>query len=192
MIVASELKEEFARKYTKVITPAVVKLSKIFDLEHAITLLASFKFENGIIISSKEERAMWETHGSEDFHQFWSSVCILPQVEAALQVTADLNLLSHDICLTLRRLQRVLFDIIWQNKYNVLNQLFVDSKYNEIDQLKSGHLVSIIPVKEAKFMLDDSLYLTLDDGSKFAVKFLEWKLLALFYENESIYTDIGK
>ena len=41
-------------------------------------------------------------------------------------------------------------------------------------------------------MLDDFLCLTLDDGSKFTVKFLEWKLLALFYESESIYTDIGK
>ena len=32
----------------------------------------------------------------------------------------------------------------------------------------------------------------MDDGSKFTVKFLEWKLLVLFYENKSIYTDIGK
>ena len=35
-------------------------------------------------------------------------------------------------------------------------------------------------------------FLTLDEGSKFTVKFLEWKLLALFYENESIYIDTGK
>ena len=41
-------------------------------------------------------------------------------------------------------------------------------------------------------MLDDFFCLTLDDASKFTVKVLEWKLLALFYENESIYTDIGK
>ena len=53
LIVASELKEEFSWKYTMAVTPAVVKLSKILDLEHAITLLTSFKFENGIIISSK-------------------------------------------------------------------------------------------------------------------------------------------
>ena len=53
LMVASELKEEFSWKYTMVVTPAVVKLSKILDLEHAITLLTSFKFENGIIISSK-------------------------------------------------------------------------------------------------------------------------------------------
>ena len=52
-MVASELKEEFSWKYNMVVTPAVVKLSKILDLEHAITLLTSFKFENGIIISSK-------------------------------------------------------------------------------------------------------------------------------------------
>ena len=58
----------------------------------------------------------------------------------------------------------------------------VDSKGDEIDQLKSGYLVSIIPIKEAKFMLGDFFCLTLDDGSKFTVKFLEWKLLALFYE----------
>ena len=32
----------------------------------------------------------------------------------------------------------------------------------------------------------------MDDGSRFTVKFLEWKLLALFYENESIYTNIDK
>ena len=32
----------------------------------------------------------------------------------------------------------------------------------------------------------------MDDGSKFTVNFLEWKLPALFYENESIYTNIGK
>ena len=68
----------------------------------------------------------------------------------------------------------------------------VDSKGDEIDQLKSGYLVSIIPIKEAKFMLGDFFCLTLDDGSKFTVKFLEWKLLALFYVKESIYTDIGK
>ena len=109
-----------------------------------------------------------------------------------MQISADLNLLPYDICLILRHFKRLLFDIIWQNKYNVLSQLFVDSKGDEIDQLKSGHLVSIIPTKEAKFMLDDFFCLTLDDGSKFTVKFLEWKLLALFYENESIYTDIGK
>ena len=47
-----------------------------------------------------------------------------------------------------------------------------------------------MPVKEAKFMLDDFSTLTLDDESKF--KLLEWKLLALFHENESIYTNIGK
>ena len=41
-------------------------------------------------------------------------------------------------------------------------------------------------------MLDDFFCLALDDGSKFTVTFLEWKLLALFYKNESIYTDIGK
>ena len=68
------------------------------------------------------------------------------------------------------------------NKYNVLSQPFVDSKGDEIDLLKPGHLVSIIPIKEVKFMLDDFFCLTLDDGSKFTVKFLEWKLLALFYE----------
>ena len=60
-MVASELKAEFSRKYTKVVTPEVVKLSKIFDLEQAIALSASFKFENGIIISSEEGRVMWET-----------------------------------------------------------------------------------------------------------------------------------
>ena len=128
---------------------------------------------------------MWETYDSEDFHQFWSSACSLPEVEAVLQVSADLNLRPSDICLILRRFKRLLFDIIWRNKYNVLSQLFVDSKGDETDQLKSGHLVSIIPIKEAKFMLDDV-------RSKFTVKFLEWKLLALFYEKESIYTDIGK
>ena len=90
----------------------------------------------------------------------------------------------------LRRFKRLLFDIIWRNKYNVLSQLFLNSKGDKTDQLKSGHLVSIMPVKEAKFMLDDFSTLTLDDESKF--KLLEWKLLALFHENESIYTDIGK
>ena len=53
LMLVSELKEEFSWKYDMVVTPAVVKLSKILDLEHAITLLTSFKFENGIIISSK-------------------------------------------------------------------------------------------------------------------------------------------
>ena len=110
----------------------------------------------------------------------------------AAQVSADLNLLPYDICLILRRFKRLLFDIIWRNKYNVLSQLFVDSKCDDIDQLKSGHLVSIIPIKEAKFMLDDFFCLTLDDGGKFTVKVLEWRLLALFWENESIYTNIGK
>ena len=78
------------------------------------------------------------------------------------------------------------------NKYNVLSQPFVDSKSDEVDLLKPGHLVSIIPIKEVKFILDDFFCLTLDDASKFNVKFLEWKWLALFYENESIYTNIGK
>ena len=94
---------------------------------------------------------MWETYDSEDFHQFWSSACSLLEVEAALQVSADLNLLSDDICLILRHFKRLLFHIIWRNKYNVLSQLFADSKGDETDQLKSGHLVSITPVKEAKF-----------------------------------------
>ena len=134
---------------------------------------------------------MWEAYNFEDFHQFWSSACSLPEVKAALQVRADLNLLPYDI-LILRHFKRLLFDMIWRNKYNVLSQLFVDSKGDEIDQLKSGHLVSIILCKKAKFMLDDFFCLTLDDGSRFTVKFLEWKLLALFYENESIYTDISK
>ena len=52
-MVASGLKEEFSWKYTMVVTPALVKLSKTLDLEHAITLLNSFKLKNGIIISSK-------------------------------------------------------------------------------------------------------------------------------------------
>ena len=135
---------------------------------------------------------MWETYDSEDFHQFWSSACSVPEVEAALQVSADLNLLPYDIRLILRCFKRLLFDIIWRNKYNVLSQHFVDSKGDEIDQLKSGHLVSIIPIKESKFMLDDFFCLALDDGSKFTVTFLEWKLLALFYKSKSIYIDIGK
>ena len=135
---------------------------------------------------------MWETYDSEDFHQFRSSACSLPEVEAVLPVRADLNLRPSDICLILRRFKRLLFDIIWRNKYKVLSQHFVNSKGDEIDQLKSGHLVSIIPFKEAKFMLDDFFCLTVDDGSKYTVKFLEWKLLALFCENESIYTYIGK
>ena len=100
---------------------------------------------------------MWETYDSEDFHQFWSSACSLPEVEAALQVSADLNLLPYDIFLILRCFKRLLFDIIWRNKYNVLSQHFVDCKGDEIDKLKSGHLVSIIRIKEAKFMLDDFL-----------------------------------
>ena len=41
-------------------------------------------------------------------------------------------------------------------------------------------------------MLDDFLCLPLDDESKFIIKFLKWKLLALFYENESIHTNNGK
>ena len=41
-------------------------------------------------------------------------------------------------------------------------------------------------------MLDDFFCLTLDSGSKFTVKFLEWKLLPLFCKNESIHTNIGK
>ena len=36
LMVASELKENFFWKYTVVVTPAIVKLSKLFDLEHAI------------------------------------------------------------------------------------------------------------------------------------------------------------
>ena len=89
---------------------------------------------------------MWETYDSEDFHQFWSSACSLPKVEAALQVRADLNLLPYDICLILRHFKLLLFDIIWRNKYNILSQLFVDNNGGKIDQLKSGHLVSIIPM----------------------------------------------
>ena len=53
MIVASELKEKFSQKYTKFLTPVLVKFSKIFDLEQAITRIAAFKFKNGIIISLK-------------------------------------------------------------------------------------------------------------------------------------------
>ena len=131
---------------------------------------------------------MWKTYDSEDFHQFWSSSCSLPELEPALQVSADLNLLPHDIFLILQ----LLFDVTWRNKYNVLSELFVDGKGDKSDQLKLAHLVSIIPIKDAKFMLDDFFCFTLNDGSKFTVKFLEWKSLALFYENESIYTDIGK
>ena len=55
---------------------------------------------------------MWETNYSEDFYQFWSSACSLPEVEVALQVSADLNLLPYDICLILRHFKRLLFDII--------------------------------------------------------------------------------
>ena len=55
---------------------------------------------------------MWETYNSEDFHQFWSSACNLQEVEAALQVRADLNLLPYDI-LILRHFKRLLFDMIW-------------------------------------------------------------------------------
>ena len=40
---------------------------------------------------------MWETYDSKDFHQFWSSAYRLPEVEAAPQVSADLNLLPYDI-----------------------------------------------------------------------------------------------
>ena len=53
----------------------------MFDLEHAITLIASFKFKNDIILNSKEGRAMWETHNSDKSHRSWSSVCSLQQVE---------------------------------------------------------------------------------------------------------------
>ena len=109
----------------------------MFDPEHAITLIASFKFDNDIIISSKEGRVMWETYSSEELHHFWSSVCSLLQLEAILRVNADLNLLLHDSCLILSRLKLVLFNIIWRIKYNVL----VDSKGEETDQLKSSHLV---------------------------------------------------
>ena len=63
---------------------------------------------------------MWEAYHSEDFHQFCSSACSLPEVEAALQISADLNLLLYDICLMLRHFKRLLFDITWRNKYNVL------------------------------------------------------------------------
>ena len=108
----------------------------MFDPEHAIALIASFKFDNDIIISSKEGRVMWETYSSEEFH-FWSSVRSLLQLEAILRVNADLNLLLHDSCLILSRLKLVLFNIIWRIKYNVL----VDSKGDETDQLKSSHLV---------------------------------------------------
>lgn len=52
-MVASELREKIFQKYTKVLTPVVVRLSKLFDLEQAIILIAAFKFKNGIIISSK-------------------------------------------------------------------------------------------------------------------------------------------
>ena len=79
---------------------------------------------------------MWETYDSEDFHQFWSSAWSLPEVEAALQVSVDLNLLPYGIFLILRCFKRLLFDITWRNKYNVLSQHFVDSKGDEIDQLK--------------------------------------------------------
>ena len=135
---------------------------------------------------------MWGTYDSEGFHQFWSSACGLPEVEAALKLSANLNLLPYDICLILRLFKRLLFDIIWRKKYNVLSPPFVGSKGDKVDQLKLGHLVRIIPIKEPNFMLDDFFCLTLDDESKFTIKFLEWKLLALFYQNESIYTNTGK
>ena len=82
---------------------------------------------------------------------------VFEKQKAALKVSADLNLLTYDICLILRRFERLLFDIIWRNKYDV-----VDGKGDEIDQLKLGHLVSIVSIKEAKFMLDDFLCLPLD------------------------------
>ena len=82
---------------------------------------------------------MWQTYRSEEFHHFWSSVCSLPQVQSTLQVNVDLNILPYDSCLTLCCLKRVLFDIIWRNKYSVFSQLFVDSEGDKIDNLKSGH-----------------------------------------------------
>ena len=47
------VKHLFSENLYLVVTPAVVKLLRIVDLEHAITLLTSFKFKNGIIIRSK-------------------------------------------------------------------------------------------------------------------------------------------
>ena len=91
---------------------------------------------------------MWKTYDSEDFHQFWSSSWSLPELEPALQVSEGLNLLPHDIFLILRQL----FDIIWRNKYNVLSELFVDSKGDKSDQLKSAHLDVSLWMMEVKLL----------------------------------------
>ena len=189
--IAKHLKEELTMKYSQVISEETTKLAEIFDLEIIFTYLASYHSENSVIRTSTDKRVAWETHGQNEFANFWSYVCRLPQVQEKMKCNNDLTLLPHDSTLVLRRFKKVMFDMIWKNKYDGLKNLFVDRDGTPLNE-HEANLSSIEIIEDEQFRLDGMFKIKLDDGKEFDVQLVEANIFALFYNHEDVYNDAGQ
>lgn len=80
--------QELSRKYDQVKSPESSKLARIFDVDSIFGSLDVFTLHDGIVVpASREGRIQWETQGENEFREFWSVVCALPQVSFILQGT---------------------------------------------------------------------------------------------------------
>lgn len=190
--IATDLKEELSIKYSQAVSDETAKLAKIFDLECILKHLAAYRLENGVVRSSTEQRVAWETHGQNEFSTFWSHLCRLPQVEGKMNSDGHLSLLPHDSTLVLRRFKKVMFDMIWKNKYDVLKNIFVDRDGLPLKELHAANLSSIEFISDKRFRLDGMFKISLEDGKEFEVQLSETAIFSLFYDHEDVYKDAGQ
>ena len=185
---AKTLSTELSSKFDSISSPAeLFKMSEVFDPETIMKHLTKYQLQQGIICCSKQDRILWETHGSKEFEQFWSVICEFPQVQDLLKSNSELSLLPHDNPVVFRRFKNVLFDMIWKNKYGIIQDLFSSTDDGEpLDDLKSFNILSIKENDSRRFHLDASYKLILSNGKELTVTIDESKLYSLFYTNKNV------
>ena len=147
---------------------------KFLDVETMVNHLQAYKVDDeGSIRCCQEDRVAWETYGEGEFLHFWKSLSSLPQIKQIAE--SELNLLPHDGVIVFRRLKNVIFDLFWKNKYNSLQDIFVDEKGNKIDALVNCQLISIERKASDSFRLNDLYNIQLEDGVQLQVQLDESK-----------------
>ena len=159
----------------------ISKISHLIELQH---------MKNANASELRKARTEWETFGSEKFARLFGNLSRIPHVQTLAESNADLNLFPHDSDIVFRRLKSVIRDMLFKNKYRLLEQLFVDEDGKSLTELENSNIVSLIPLIE--FSLYQKFKLTLSSGLSVVATLNESYFINQLYMNDTLYQDVGK
>ena len=134
-------------KYNVAVSKSVESLSKIFDIEIAMTFIAKYHLDDAHqqLQVETDERISWETHGEKEFSSFYTEICAMPYIQKFVCNRINRDMLPHSHAIIFNRFKTTLRDVVWFNLGGDRAKIFVDKDGNALNQL-SCHTIKKIEV----------------------------------------------